>query len=117
VAREDSRVDEAGFGAIEVADLGSPLSQESITLRGSYDAVSDTYTPTILPNISVFTEHYSLDFQNSALGFVDFSPGDKALSVLKSDVPVLKPNDLIGDYVVKAVKDRGDFLTAHGSKQ
>jgi len=118
VAREDSRVDEAGFGAVEVTDLSDPIQYMDVALNNnSYDAVSDSYTPVTLSGVKVFIEHYSLDFENTSLGFVDIQPGDKAISVLKSAVSSIHPGDRIGAYRVVAVKDRGGFWTAHGRKQ
>jgi len=117
VAREDSRVDEAGFGAAEVTDLVDPLQSLDVVLNSaSYDPVTDSYTPTTLPSVSVFVEHYSLDFKNVALGFEGIEAGDKAISMLKSDVSSIKPNDRVGDYAVRSVRDRGDYWTVHGRK-
>ncbi len=115
IVRENSRVDEAGFGAAEATELDDPVKVVDIrTSSGVYDPVTDTYGVTLLPNVTVFQEHYSLDFENTAMGFTDIEPGDKAISILKSSIVSLSGGDIVGDFTVKSVCDRGDFWTIHG---
>ncbi len=115
VVRENSRIDEAGFGAAEATELDDPVKLVDVTLSsGVYDPVTDTYGTTTVSDVPVFIEHYTLDFENVALGFEDISPGDKALSILKSDVAAITGGDRVGNFIVKSVCDRGDFWTLHG---
>ena len=114
VVRENSRIDEAGFGAAEATELDDPIKTVDVTVAsGAYDPVTDTYSKTTIPNVAVFQEHYSLNFENTAMGFTDIEPGDKAVSILKSAIPIISGNDTVGNFVVKSVCDRGDFWTIH----
>lgn len=115
VIRENSRIDAAGFGAAEATELDDPIKTVDVTVAsGSYNPATDTYGKTVIPDVSVFQEHYSLDFENTAMGFTDIESGDKAISILKSAVASVSGNDTVGNFVVKSVCDRGDFWTIHG---
>lgn len=113
--REASRVDDIGFGVAEAVIVEDPISSVSVITKGTeLNPTTDDYVSTTTTDVSIFEEYISLNFQHEALGYVRLSPGDKALSFLKSQVASIKPNDTVGDFLVKAVSDEGTAWTVHG---
>jgi hypothetical protein len=66
--------------------------------------------------VLVFVEKIFLDYDHTALGFAKPEQGDKAISVLKSAVASLRPEDRFDTYRVLSVTDRSNFWTAHCRK-
>jgi hypothetical protein len=116
--RQDSRPDEAGFTAVEVALIHDPVKTWAFQSKGStYDPVDDDFSPpAAITGVSVFVETIFLDFVHEALGFNKLEPGDKAVSFLKSAVASVSVGDKIGDYQILSVSDNSTFWTIHGRK-
>jgi len=117
-ARQGHRVDEAGFHAVELVRLDSPLAQMDFQAKGTnYDSDTDTYTPpSVVSDVDVFVESAFLDFVHEALGFMKVEPGDRAISFLKATVAAVKAGDKLGAYSVLSVSDNSTFWTIHGRK-
>lgn len=114
--RQDSRPDEAGFTAVEVAQIYDPVKTWTFQAKGTtYNATNDNFTPpAAVTNVSVFVESAFLDFVHEALGFIKIEPGDKAVSFLKSAVAAPAVGDSIGAYKILSVSDNSTFWTIHG---
>jgi hypothetical protein len=116
--RENSRVDDIGFGAVEAVELQDPIKTYTFQGQGTiYDPVTDSYnTPAAINGVVCLVEHVTLDFQHEALGYVRLEPGDKSISFLKSVVAAVTVGDRIGNYRVESVTDHTTFWTVQGRK-
>jgi len=117
LAMQPGRVDDIGFGAVDVTEIVSPLA--TVTFKGYSGVIvpsTDAYTETTITNVPIFIEHTMLDYVHEALGFVKLEPGDKAISFLKSKVTTVRPGDIIGTYRVIAVSDSGSTWKVHARR-
>lgn len=114
-AREHSRVDDIGFGTVEAVELDAPLSTQLFTPnKGKLDPVTDTISGAVPVTVATFTEPLVLDYRHEVLGYIKPEAGDLAVSVLKSQVPVIARGDKFGSHnVVMAAESNGNCWTAH----
>jgi len=117
-AREDSRIDDIGFGAVEAVELQSPIQSYTFQALGTtYDPATDTHTPpAAVTGVACFVEYVVFDFQHEALGYVKLEAGDRSISFLKSVVTTVKVGDTIGKYRIESFEDNGTFWTVQGRK-
>jgi hypothetical protein len=117
-ARESSRVDDIGFGAVEVVELHEPLKTWTFQGKGTtYVPATDSYTaPAAITGVVCLVEHVSMDFQHEAMGYVKLEPGDRSISFLKATVAAAKVGDTIGAYRIESVTDHDNFWTVQGRK-
>lgn len=110
--RMDSSIDTAGFGISESLLLEDPVSTITVTPEGAFDPVTETMSGGEPKEIKVFTEEIGEDYIHEHPAFTKPKAGDKAISVLKSDMVPTIGTDL-GEYKVLSIEDRGDFTTCH----
>jgi len=109
----ETHIDGAGFLAAQSLKIENPIQTFDIKKSSSsYDPVTDSYSSTTTSDVSCFVEVMLKDYDFVTPGFEDVKAGDKAISVLESDVEI-EPNDFIGDYRVLSVRDMGTWRTAH----
>jgi len=115
-ARENSRIDDIGFGAVEAAELQDPIQTYIFQGQGdTYDPATDSYnTPAAITGVVCLVEHVTMDFQHEAMGYVEMEHGDKSISFLKSVVTAVKVGDKIGKYRIESVMDHSTFWTVQG---
>ena len=115
-ARESSRLDDIGFTVAEAVEVTDPISSVTVQRYSTvFNATTDAYPAlTPLTGISVFTEAIVLDFQHEALGYAELEPGDKSITMLKTDVSSINVGDWVGSYKVLAVSNLTGVWTIHG---
>jgi len=111
--KTDTWIDGIGFCVGQAVKIEGALQSFDITTTGrDYDPVTDSYIETLVPDVACFVEPMSEDYDFVTPAFEEVKQGDKAISVLKSDVNV-KVKDRIGPYIVVSVRDYGTWVTAH----
>jgi len=112
--RETSREDDIGLGTAEAVELYNPLQSLTYYNYGTvYDPETNTSPGLVFTAVQAFVEPLYLHFKHEVLGYVKVEPGDLAISVLKSVVTSLLPNDKIGPYLVLSVESDATVWTAH----
>ena len=104
-----SYVDSAGFGAVEVVWIDSPLQVVEIVTYDNFDPVSETAAKTSYPNQTVFVEPADVAYINTRLDFEKVEAGDKIIS----SVLAVEAGDEIGNYRVIAVKQFATLCVSH----
>ena len=111
--RTDTSVDGIGFLVAQGLKIEDPIKALDISIvSGSYDPVTDSYPRNPAIQVTVFVEPMIKDYEFVNPSFEDVEPGDKAISVLKSDITV-NVNDMIDKYRILSIRDMGDFVTCH----
>lgn len=112
--KTDSWVDGAGFRVAQAVLLEDPMQTLSAVVNGTvYDSVTDSYTAASAVDVDCFVEPLRVDYEFVSPAFVDIKQGDKAISILKTDLTV-KVNDAIGAFKVLSVRDKETWWTCHG---
>ena len=107
------RKDDIGFGVVNAIELEAPLQTLSYKSLGVYDGASDTTSDPAAYNVPCVVESALFDFTHEALGYIKIVPGDKAISFLKTAVPVARPGDTLGAYRVDSVTSVGTYWATH----
>lgn len=110
------RTDDIGFGVVNAIELEAPLQTLGYKSLGVYDGASDTTTDPAAYQVACVIESALFDFQHEALGYIKLVPGDKAISFLKTAVPVARPGDTIGAYRIDSVTSNGTYWATHCRK-
>jgi len=109
----DTFVDGAGFLVAQATKVENAVQDFTISSgKTVYDPNGDSYNSTLYVDVSCFVEHLKKSYEFVSPGFEEIEPGDKSISVLKSDVATLKTGDTLGDFRVVAVRDQGTWVTA-----
>jgi len=109
----DNAVDGVGFLLAPAVKLETPAQTFDIEVSGStYDPVTDSYSSSSYLSVDCFVEPLSEDYKFVTPAFEKVEAGDKAISVLKSDVEV-QINNLIGGYRILSTRDEGSYITCH----
>ena len=109
----DSALDGVGFLFAQVTKIESPIQSFDIKVSGTaYDPVTDSYSETTHAAIDCFVEPLIKDYEFVTPAFEKIEAGDKAISVLESDVAV-ESNDFIGGYRVLSTRDMGAWRICH----
>lgn len=110
--RENSRLDDIGFGVAEGVELYTPLATQVVSRR-VLNPITDVEVTTQV-TVQTFSEPLVLNYRHEVLGYIKPEAGDLAISVLKSAVPVLQRGDLVGTHgLVMAVESLGNTWVAH----
>ncbi len=114
--KTDTWIDGAGFSMAQAVKLESPIQVFSVASQTTvYDPVTDSYSPSSVPDITCFVEPLRQDYEFVTPSFTHIEAGDKAISTLKSAV-TLKVQDFIGDYRILSIRDKGSWVTCQCRK-
>lgn len=117
LASQRSRLDDIGFGVVEVVELDYPISAVDITTySGTLNSTTNKFDETGHPSTPVFIEAAIIDFVHEALGAKEVKNGDKAISFLKTAVTSVRSGDIVGNYTVLSVSDEGSSWKVHGRR-
>jgi len=107
-------LDGAGFNMCEAVMLEDPWATVTYTSKvAPYDPVTDAYPPTTHAGLAAFVEPTRFNFLVTYPAFEKIEPGDKTISILKSDITVAKVGDTIDTRKVLAVRDLDTYWALH----
>ncbi len=109
----DTFIDGAGFLVAQATKIENALQNFTVNSdKNVYDPVNDTYSSTPYSNVPCFVEYLRKSYEFVSPAFENIEPGDKSISVLKSEVPTVKTGNTFDDFRVVAVRDQGTWITA-----